>query len=174
MPAIMPSSQPSAMPTTMPSPYGLLGQQWWYLITAHSDVVADDFDIYKQRDIISGLNYAFDQFIIDTIADRHISKSITVVVNKLNLDDDSDDFYDHTNSNSNSDAALAESTATTTTTTTTAPMLDEDFKSSSKGGVNTMMSFRIHVWCSMHESMVSSTKALHQVEEGSAMDDILR
>jgi len=160
------------MPTTMPSPYGMLGQQWWYLITAYSDVVADNFDIYKQRDIISSMNYAFDQLIIDAIADTYVSKSITVVVNKLNLDDDSDDFYDHTNSNS--DAALVVSTATTTSSSSTTTMLDEDNKSLSKGGVNTMMSFRIHVWCSMHESMVSSTNALHQVEVGSDVKNILR
>ena len=150
----------------------MLGQQWWYLITAYSDVVADNFDIYKQRDIISSMNYAFDQLIIDAIADTYVSKSITVVVNKLNLDDDSDDFYDHTNSNS--DAALVVSTATTTSSSSTTTMLDEDNKSLSKGGVNTMMSFRIHVWCSMHESMVSSTNALHQVEVGSDVKNILR
>ena len=134
-------------------------------------MVADNFDIYKQRDIISSMNYAFDQLIIDAIADSYVSKSITVVVNKLNLDDDIDDFYDHTNTNS--DAALVVSTATTTTLTTTT-MLEEDNKSLSKGAVNTMMSFRIHVWCSMHESMVSSTNALHQVEVGSDVTNIVR
>jgi len=137
----------------MPSPYGMLGQQWWYLITAHSDVLADDFNNYKERDIVSGLNYAFDQLIVDTIADKHLSQSITVVVSKLNLDDDRDDFYDHSN----------EQFSVTTVTT-----------QNKSDGEYTKISFCIHVWCSLQASMVSSTNAFYQVEVGLSVDSLLR
>ena len=133
-------------------------------------MLADNFNMYKQRDIISGMNYAFNQLIVDAITDKHASQSITVVVSKLNLDDDSDDFYVHSHSQSNAELVVSTITTTAKTTATRAG------KSSSKGGVNTMMSFRIHIWCSMHASMISSTNALHQVEVqvGSAVNSLLR
>ena len=113
-------------------------------------MIAENFNNYKERDIISGLNYAFDQLIIDTTTDKLLSQSITVVVNKLNIDDDKDDFYDHSNAQFDS--------------------LEEKATSVE----NTKMSFRVRIWCSSHKSLVSSINVLHKVEGGSSSDSLLR
>ena len=156
-PTSLPTQEPTSTPTNMPSPIGLLGKDWWYLVTAYSHIKANSFESYKERDVLTSTREAF-IFMLETPSFNNDDIRTTVL--KANTNDDIDDYY--TTPNVYMYPTYNENRNTK----------DNNVYGPSNNNLETE-SLIINVWCASHEALVFVENVMNEIMRKKSKRDIM-
>jgi hypothetical protein len=66
-PSAQPSSSPSVQPTSMPSPFGTMGEDWWYVVTARCDFEGTTFRSSSSTTMVQVVIHAFSSVLTNAL-----------------------------------------------------------------------------------------------------------
>jgi hypothetical protein len=66
-PSAQPSSSPSVQPTSMPSPFGTMGEDWWYVVTARCDFEGTTFRSSSSTTMVQAVIHAFSSVLTNAL-----------------------------------------------------------------------------------------------------------
>jgi hypothetical protein len=66
-PSAQPSSSPSVQPTSMPSPFGTMGEDWWYVVTARCDFEGATFRSSSSTTMVQAVIHAFSSVLTNAL-----------------------------------------------------------------------------------------------------------